>query len=123
VRTAPAAADVPHATTLAQLRSGQSARLAIADARDRIREQNAVAGRHVVVLDDDPTGSQAVHDVPVLTGWDDADLIWAFAHPARCSSSSPTLGASVPPPRRNFYTTSRSGFTESPIGSVPTWRC
>jgi len=43
---------------------------------------NAIAGRRIVVLDDDPTGSQVVHDVPVLTTWDDEDLRWAFAHPA-----------------------------------------
>ncbi len=81
--TATPLSDVPQTATLPQLRSGQPARLVVPDARRRIREVNAVAGRHVVILDDDPTGSQVVHDVPVLTGWDDEDLIWAFAHPAR----------------------------------------
>ena len=28
----------------------------------------------IVVLDDDPTGTQTVHDVPVLTGWKPAEL-------------------------------------------------
>ena len=32
----------------------------------------------VVVLDDDPTGTQAVSGVPVLTSWDDDDLRWAL---------------------------------------------
>jgi uncharacterized protein YgbK (DUF1537 family) len=33
--------------------------------RDHVRESNT----KIVVLDDDPTGTQTVHDVPVLTGW------------------------------------------------------
>jgi uncharacterized protein YgbK (DUF1537 family) len=69
--------------SLAELRAGRPAPLVLPQARERIREMNAAAGRHVVVLDDDPTGSQVVHDVPVLTGWDDDDLRWAFAHPSR----------------------------------------
>ncbi|MFC7657671.1 four-carbon acid sugar kinase family protein [Pseudonocardia benzenivorans] len=36
-------------------------------------------GRRVVVLDDDPTGTQSVADVPVLTRWEADDLAWAFA--------------------------------------------
>lgn len=35
----------------------------------RIREQLAVGDRTLVVLDDDPTGTQTVHDVAVLTEW------------------------------------------------------
>lgn len=31
-------------------------------------------GRKVVVLDDDPTGTQTVHGLPVLTGWSPAEL-------------------------------------------------
>ena len=34
--------------------------------------------RMLVVLDDDPTGTQSVSDLPVLTGWDVEDFIWAF---------------------------------------------
>jgi uncharacterized protein YgbK (DUF1537 family) len=37
------------------------------DARQRIREALAGAGRRIAVLDDDPTGSQTVHDVAVVT--------------------------------------------------------
>ncbi|WP_205328400.1 four-carbon acid sugar kinase family protein [Glycomyces sp. YM15] len=33
----------------------------------------------LVVLDDDPTGTQSVAGLPVLTRWDPADLDWAFA--------------------------------------------
>jgi uncharacterized protein YgbK (DUF1537 family) len=40
-----------------------------ADLLAQIRERVAAGGRAVVVLDDDPTGTQTVHGVPVLTGW------------------------------------------------------
>jgi uncharacterized protein YgbK (DUF1537 family) len=40
-----------------------------ADLRARIREATVASGRKVVVLDDDPTGTQTVHDLPVLTEW------------------------------------------------------
>ena len=36
-------------------------------ARERIRAVNAATGRRIAVLDDDPTGSQTVHDVSVVT--------------------------------------------------------
>jgi len=32
------------------------------------------------VLDDDPTGTQSVADLPVLTRWEVADFAWAFAY-------------------------------------------
>ncbi len=35
-----------------------------------IRATVAASGRKLVVLDDDPTGTQTVYDVPVLTRWD-----------------------------------------------------
>jgi uncharacterized protein YgbK (DUF1537 family) len=37
-----------------------------------------VTSEIIVVLDDDPTGSQAVSDLPVLTAWDLDDFAWAF---------------------------------------------
>ena len=45
--------------------------------------QRAVAesNRRLVVLDDDPTGTQSVSDVPVITTWNLEDLRWAFAQP------------------------------------------
>src|SRR3954471_23508711 len=36
--------------------------------------------RVLVVLDDDPTGTQSVADLPVLTRWEVADFAWAFAY-------------------------------------------
>lgn len=67
--------------TAAELRDSSPARLEIVGARDRIRDTNASAGRWVIVLDDDPTGSQSVHDTPVLTRWRRDDLLWAFEQP------------------------------------------
>jgi uncharacterized protein YgbK (DUF1537 family) len=37
------------------------------------------AGSFLIVIDDDPTGSQSVADVPVLTSWSQPDLAWAMA--------------------------------------------
>jgi uncharacterized protein YgbK (DUF1537 family) len=34
-----------------------------------IQRRVAASGRKLVVLDDDPTGTQTVHSIPVLTGW------------------------------------------------------
>ena len=39
------------------------------DLLPEIRSQVERSGHKVVVLDDDPTGTQTVHDVPVLTTW------------------------------------------------------
>jgi uncharacterized protein YgbK (DUF1537 family) len=39
----------------------------------------ADSGRVLVVLDDDPTGTQSVADLPVLTRWEETDFLWAFS--------------------------------------------
>ncbi len=39
------------------------------DLLPKIRAQVKAGGRKVVVLDDDPTGTQTVHNIPVLTEW------------------------------------------------------
>jgi len=44
------------------------------DARRRIREALAGAGRRIAVFDDDPTGSQTVHDVAVVTVFDPEEI-------------------------------------------------
>ncbi|MGQ9554220.1 MAG: four-carbon acid sugar kinase family protein [Anaerolineae bacterium] len=44
------------------------------DLRGEIRAQVEASGTKIVVLDDDPTGTQTVHDVPVLTSWDTSVL-------------------------------------------------
>jgi uncharacterized protein YgbK (DUF1537 family) len=59
----------------------------------------AQPGRKLVVLDDDPTGTQTVYDVPVLTVWDVDTLRTELAQPGPCffiltnSRSLPTEAA------------------------------
>lgn len=43
-----------------------------------VAERVAASGRILVVLDDDPTGTQSVADLPVLTHWSVDDFEWAF---------------------------------------------
>jgi uncharacterized protein YgbK (DUF1537 family) len=54
------------------------ARLPVLASRDdlfpQLREAVRRSARKVVVLDDDPTGSQTVHGIDVLTGWEVEDL-------------------------------------------------
>ena len=40
-----------------------------------IRQRIAVSGQRFVVLDDDPTGGQTLHGMPVLAAWDDDTLL------------------------------------------------
>src|ERR671915_1416504 len=54
----------------------------IEGALEEIQRRVMQSGRRVVVLDDDPTGVQSVHDVPVLTTWTVEDLRWALAQPS-----------------------------------------
>ena len=56
----------------------QPPELRIEGALDVIRRRVVESGRRVVVLDDDPTGVQSVHGVPVLTTWAVEDLRWAL---------------------------------------------
>jgi len=53
------------------------------EARAHIRRMNEEAGDKLVVLDDDPTGCQTVHDVTVLTEWPD-DLLAKTADANDC---------------------------------------
>jgi uncharacterized protein YgbK (DUF1537 family) len=41
-----------------------------------IQDRVQTEGRKIVVLDDDPTGTQTVHDVPVLTTWSVKAITW-----------------------------------------------
>ncbi len=51
------------------------------DLRPTIRQRVLSSGGKLVVLDDDPTGSQTVHDVPVWTDWSVDSLARAFREP------------------------------------------
>lgn len=53
---------------------------------DAVAASSASAPRVLVVLDDDPTGTQSVANLPVLTRWEAADFTWAFAHIAETQS-------------------------------------
>lgn len=45
---------------------------------DAVAASSAESPRMLVVLDDDPTGTQSVADLPVLTRWEIEDFVWAF---------------------------------------------
>ncbi|HKU29792.1 four-carbon acid sugar kinase family protein [Arthrobacter sp. NyZ413] len=47
---------------------------------DAVAASSAATRRVLVVLDDDPTGTQSVADLPVLTRWEVEDFAWAFTH-------------------------------------------
>ena len=53
----------------------------LAGARQRIRDYRAATGRRTAVLDDDPTGSQSVHGVSVVTVLEAAEYAAALAEP------------------------------------------
>lgn len=54
------------------------------DLLPQISAQVAASGRKVVVLDDDPTGTQTVHDIAVLTEWSAPALRAELEHPDPC---------------------------------------
>ena len=58
--------------------SSQPPESKIPGALEEIRRRVEAGGRRVAVLDDDPTGTQTVHGVPVLTTWSVEDLRWAL---------------------------------------------
>ncbi|MCU1442781.1 MAG: hypothetical protein JWQ59_931 [Cryobacterium sp.] len=49
----------------------------------RVGDLVRISGRVLVVLDDDPTGTQSVSELPVLTSWEVADFLWAFGQGSR----------------------------------------
>ncbi len=65
--------------------SSQPPERRVPGALEEIRRRLKAGGRRVAVLDDDPTGTQTVHGVPVLTTWSVDDLRWAL------EQSSPTF--------------------------------
>src|SRR4029077_15552099 len=50
-------------------------------ARERIRAAHAAAGRRIAILDDDPTGSQTVHDVAIVTVFEADEYAAGLAAP------------------------------------------
>jgi uncharacterized protein YgbK (DUF1537 family) len=47
---------------------------------ESVAASDEASPRILVVLDDDPTGTQSVANLPVLTRWEEADFRWAFGH-------------------------------------------
>ena len=66
----------------AEFLSSQPPERRVPDALGEIRRRVEAEGRRVAVLDDDPTGTQTVHGVPVLTTWSVEDLRWALEQPS-----------------------------------------
>jgi len=64
------------AITLEQLLAEQPPVLDVGANLDEVRK-----GRRLVALDDDPTGTQTIADLPVLTSWTVADVEWALQQP------------------------------------------
>lgn len=68
--------DTPAAlVSLEELTKGWPAPLAVTAAQ--VRQANQ-PGPFFVILDDDPTGSQSVCDLPVLMKWAETDFLWAL---------------------------------------------
>ncbi|HTP58530.1 MAG TPA: four-carbon acid sugar kinase family protein, partial [Spirochaetia bacterium] len=55
--------------------------LRVPGARRTLREALRASGAKLVAIDDDPTGTQTVHDVPVLMDWSEPALSRAFSQP------------------------------------------
>jgi uncharacterized protein YgbK (DUF1537 family) len=72
-----AAADPVDAVVAAELLDAQPPVLDRSGALAEIRERIQSRGR-LLVIDDDPTGTQSVHGVPVLTAWSREDLAGAM---------------------------------------------
>jgi uncharacterized protein YgbK (DUF1537 family) len=64
------------AITLERLLADQPPVLDVGANLDEVRK-----GRRLVALDDDPTGTQTIADLPVLTSWTVADVQWALQQP------------------------------------------
>lgn len=47
---------------------------------DSVAASSETSPRVLVVLDDDPTGTQSVSNLPVLTRWEVGDFAWAFGY-------------------------------------------
>lgn len=63
-----------------------------------LREALRDSTGRVVVIDDDPTGTQPVHGVPVVTRWGVDDLVWALSQDSRVafvSTNSRSMAAGV----------------------------
>lgn len=65
-------------STYAELLAGYPADVEVG--ATEVAQARESSPRVLVVLDDDPTGTQSVFDLPVLTSWEIEDFTWAFTH-------------------------------------------
>jgi uncharacterized protein YgbK (DUF1537 family) len=72
----------PQLVQAGEFLASQPPELHIPGALEEIQNRVAESGRRIVVLDDDPTGTQTVHGVPVLTTWSAEDLRGALEGPS-----------------------------------------
>jgi uncharacterized protein YgbK (DUF1537 family) len=70
--------DTPASATLDELLAGVPGKRTVDVAALSAAVQR---GKKVIVFDDDPTGTQTVSDVPVLTAWTVDDIRWALRQP------------------------------------------
>jgi hypothetical protein len=85
-------------TTLDEVTAATPPPLTVPGARATIRAEAAASGRRVAVLDDDPTGSQTVHDVTIVTVTD-TDAVVAGLSPPGCTCFVLTNSRSLPEPQ------------------------
>lgn len=73
--------ETTRTTTRAELLRGYPVPLTLT--AGQVRDARGAGARQLVVLDDDPTGTQSVAGLPVLTRWSEDDLAWALETEAR----------------------------------------
>ncbi|MEM7797573.1 MAG: four-carbon acid sugar kinase family protein [Chloroflexota bacterium] len=96
------------------------------DPMPEIRQVIRSLNQKVVVLDDDPTGTQTVHDVAVLTAWSDEMIEIEMADPSpavfvmhnsrsmttgRAAATNTEIGTALAQTKRPFVVVSRSDST------------
>ena len=81
------------------------------DLDQHLHREISASRRVVVALDDDPTGVQTVHDVPVLTVWDRESLAAELTPIARGD------GPPIPQPLFFILTNSRAAATSREMAS------
>ena len=74
--------NIPEPVQEREYLASQPPELRVPGALEEIQARISSSGRSLAVLDDDPTGTQTVHGVPVLTTWSVDDLRWALEQPS-----------------------------------------
>ncbi|GHV63422.1 hypothetical protein AGMMS49587_13400 [Spirochaetia bacterium] len=83
--------EIPLAEVLARYQAGNAEEIEKAGAL--IATEAKGGRRKIIVLDDDPTGVQTVHGIPVCTGWTAESIEAGFDEPGSPFLSLPIPGA------------------------------